>query len=231
MNKIIKSDFIVVGGGIVGLATAYKLQLKFPKKTILILEKESEIGMHQTGRNSGVIHSGIYYTPNSYKAKNCRKGREQLVAFAEKFGVKFETCGKIIVATSEKEVPILNSIFEKGIQNNTPGIQFLNSDEIKDKEPFIEGVKAIWVPTAGIIDYVGLCHQFVQEIKNINNKSKVILNCEVDKQVDGVLKTISGEFIADKIIFCTGLFADRIAKKTRWKLIYKLLGLEEIIMK
>ena len=224
MNKIIKSDFIVVGGGIVGLATAYKLQLKFPKKTILILEKESEIGMHQTGRNSGVIHSGIYYTPNSYKAKNCKNGREQLVTFAEKHGVKYETCGKIIVAISEGEVPILNSIFEKGIKNKTPDIRFLNSEEIKEKEPFIEGVKAIWVPTAGIIDYVGLCHQFVQEIKNTNHKSKLILNCEVDKQVEGVLKTTSGEFTADKIIFCTGLFADRIAKKDKVEIDLQIVG-------
>ena len=104
-------DFIIVGGGIVGLATAYKLQLKYPQKSIAILEKESAIGKHQTGRNSGVIHSGIYYTPNSYKAKNCKNGREQLVDFALKYNVKHNTCGKIIVAIDESEIPLLDVIY------------------------------------------------------------------------------------------------------------------------
>ena len=144
-----KFDFIIVGGGIIGLSTAYKLQLKFPKKSIGILEKESKIGMHQTGRNSGVIHSGIYYTPNSYKAKNCKNGREQLVKFAKENEVKFSNCGKIIVATTIDEVEILDIIYQKGIKNGTPNISFLNSDEIKEKKPFIEGLKAIFVPTAG----------------------------------------------------------------------------------
>ncbi|MCK5814614.1 MAG: L-2-hydroxyglutarate oxidase [Flavobacteriaceae bacterium] len=221
---MIRSDFIIVGGGIVGLATAYKLQLKFPQKTILILEKESEIGMHQTGRNSGVIHSGIYYTPNSYKAKNCKDGREQLVDFSKQFGVKFETCGKIIVATSEEEIPILDTIFEKGIENKTPGIQFLNSEEIKEKEPFIEGLKAIWVPTAGIIDYVGLCHQFIKEIEKINPLSKCILNCTVKEVSTDNLVTSKGDYSAEKFIFCTGLFADRIAKKDQVQTDLQIVG-------
>ena len=173
-----KSDFIIVGGGIIGLATAYKLQLKFPYKSITVLEKEASIGKHQTGRNSGVIHSGIYYTPNSYKAKNCKNGREQLISFSEQFNVNHTTCGKVIVATTEEEVAILETIYAKGIKNGTPGIKFLNADEIKEKEPFIVGIKAIWVPTAGIIDYVGLCVEFVQQLKKINSDSELILNCK-----------------------------------------------------
>lgn len=208
-----KSDFIIVGGGIVGLATAYKLQLKYPDKTITILEKETAIGTHQTGRNSGVIHSGIYYTPNSCKAKNCKNGREQLVAFAEKHKVKYKTCGKIIVATTSEEVILLDAIYKKGLKNGTPNICFLDAEQIKKKEPFIEGLKAIWVPTAGIIDYVEICHKFIELIIEVNSKSKIIRSCKVQTIRNDLLKTNLGDFKANKIIYCTGLQVDRMAKK------------------
>ncbi|MDT0551635.1 L-2-hydroxyglutarate oxidase [Urechidicola vernalis] len=210
-----KFDFIVVGAGIIGLATAYKLQCKFPSKTIVILEKEPEIGLHQTGRNSGVIHSGIYYTPDSFKAKNCKNGREQLVSFAEKFDVDYKTCGKIIVATSEAEEGLLDIIFAKGIQNGTPGIHYLTCDQIKEKEPYIRGVKGIWVPTAGIIDYVGLCKKFMEQIASINSQSKIVTNCKVESILDGEIVTSLGSFNSDKTICCAGLQADRIAKKNK----------------
>lgn len=219
-----KSDFIIVGGGIIGLATAYKLQLKFPDKTIFILEKESEIGKHQTGRNSGVIHSGIYYTPNSYKAKNCKNGREQLISFSEQFNVNHNTCGKVIVATTDAEVAILELIYKKGVKNGTPGIKFLTTEEITEKEPFIEGKKAIWVPTAGIIDYVGLCFEFVNQIKEINSESKLILDCKVEEVLDEKIITTKGNFKAEKLIFCTGLFADRMAKKDSLKVDLQIVG-------
>jgi L-2-hydroxyglutarate oxidase len=160
-----KFDYLIVGGGIVGLATAYKLQLKFPNKSIAVLEKETEVGMHQTGRNSGVIHSGIYYKPGSYKALNSKKGGKELVDFAKINNVKVDVCGKIIVATKNEELPILEGIFIRGIENGTDGIQYLSSEEIKEKEPYIEGLKAIWVPTAGIIDYVGICKAFINNIE------------------------------------------------------------------
>lgn len=219
-----KAVFIIVGGGIVGLAIAYKLQLKFPKKTILVLEKESKIGKHQTGRNSGVIHSGIYYTPNSYKARNCKNGREQLVEFAEKNNIKHETCGKIIVATTDDEVEVLETIYKKGIENQTPNIRFLTSDEIKEKEPFINGLKAIWVPTAGIIDYVSVSQKFAELIAEINPKSKLITSCEVKQIKHQKLKTSKGDFVADKIIFCTGLHSDRTAKKDTIKTDMRIVG-------
>ena len=221
-------DFIIVGGGIVGLATAYKLQLKFLNKSIAILEKETEIGKHQTGRNSGVMHSGIYYKPGSYKAKNCNNGLKQLVEFSEKNNVLHDVCGKIIVATSVYEIPILETIFNRGLQNKTKGICYLNSEEIKEKEPFIEGVKAIWVPTAGIIDYVGLCSTFVNKIIEINPKSKLFLSCEV-KKIDSnnevsSLESNLGIFNASKVIFCTGLQSDRVAKKDNLKLDVHIVG-------
>lgn len=221
-------DFIVVGAGIVGLATAYKLQIKFPEKLIAVIEKESEVGFHQTGRNSGVIHSGIYYKPGSYKAKNSKSGGLQLIEFAKENNIKYDVCGKIIVATKPSEIPILESIFERGIENKTEGIQYLNSQEIKEKEPFIEGLKAIWVPTAGIIDYVGVCKAFVFRINKLNPKSRLILSCEVQKintkKNSTILKTSLGDFSASKVIFCAGLNSDRSAKKDKLKLDVKIVG-------
>lgn len=221
-------DFIVVGAGIVGLATAYKLQLKFPGKSILILEKEPEIGLHQTGRNSGVMHSGIYYKPGSHKAKNCKTGSAQLIKFAIENNIKHDVCGKVIVAVSDRELPVLSAIFSRGIQNETPGIRYLNSEEIKEKEPFIEGIKGIFVPTAGIIDYVAVCKTFVDIVTTINPKSILIKSCEVVEVIaesdSTALKTNQGNFIANKVIFCTGLQSDRIAAKDDLKLDLHIVG-------
>jgi L-2-hydroxyglutarate oxidase len=223
-----KFDFIVVGAGIVGLATAYKLQLKFPHKSILILEKEPQIGLHQTGRNSGVMHSGIYYKPGSYKAKNCKIGSAQLIKFAKDNNIKHDVCGKVIVAASKQELPVLTDIYNRGIQNETPGICYLTSEEIKQKEPFIEGIKGIWVPTAGIIDYVAVCHAFVAQVTAVNAKSKLIKSCEVVEVIaetdSTTLKTNQGNFMADKVIFCAGLQSDRIAAKDELKLDLHIVG-------
>lgn len=223
-----KSDFIVVGAGIVGLATAYKLQLKFPDKSILILEKEPKIGLHQTGRNSGVMHSGIYYKPGSYKAKNCKIGSAQLLKFAQENNIKHYVCGKVIVAVSESELPVLEDIYQRGIQNETPGICYLTSAEIKQKEPFIEGIKGIWVPTAGIIDYVAVCQAFADQITAINAKSKLINSCQVidviAEKETSTLITSKGNFMADKVIFCAGLQSDRIALKDELKLDLHIVG-------
>ncbi|MCF6167424.1 L-2-hydroxyglutarate oxidase [Lutibacter sp.] len=226
LNK--KYDFIVVGAGIVGLATAYKLQLKFPKKSIAILEKETEVGLHQTGRNSGVIHSGIYYKPGSYKAINCKNGRNQLILFAKKHAIKHDVCGKVIVATNQKELPILESIYAKGLENKTDGIKFLSANEIKEKEPFIEAVKAIWVPTAGIIDYVAVSKKFIELVESSNLESKLYTNCEVknvsSSNLETIVHTVLGDFTARKVIFCTGLQSDRNAEKDDLKLDMHIVG-------
>jgi L-2-hydroxyglutarate oxidase len=227
-NMSNKFDFIIVGGGIVGLATAYKLQLKFPNKSIAVLEKELDVGTHQTGRNSGVIHSGIYYKPGSYKALNSKKGGKQLVDFAVENTIKVDVCGKIIVATKNEELPILEGIFNRGIENGTEGIQYLSAEEIKKKEPFIVGLKAIWVPTAGIIDYVGVCKAFVQQINTINSKSNLFSSCEVKEIISSEekteLKTNKNTFEAAKVIFCSGLQSDRIAEKDNAKLDIHIVG-------
>jgi len=221
-------DFIIVGGGIVGLATAYKLQIKFPDRSIAILEKENRIGKHQTGRNSGVIHSGIYYKPGSYKAKNCKNGRDQLVDFAKKNKINHDICGKLIVATVFEELPILESIYQRGIENKTQGICYLSSGEIKKKEPFIEGVKAIWVPIAGIINYVDVGHKLVELLTILNPKSKLIAQCQfLDSKLQNnknIVSTSLGEFTTNQLIFCGGLFADRIAEKNGVKLDMQIVG-------
>ena len=223
-----KFDYIIIGGGIVGLATAYKLQLKFPKRSIAVLEKENKIGKHQTGRNSGVIHSGIYYKPGSYKAINCRNGRDQLVDFAKKNKIKHDICGKLIVATLSEEIPVLESIYQRGIENKTQGICYLNADEIKNKEPFIEGIKAIWVPVAGIINYVDVSNKLVELITILNPKSKLITQCQfLNSKLqnnENIIRTSLGEFTTNQLIFCGGLFADRIARKNGVKLDMQIVG-------
>jgi len=221
-------DFIVVGAGIVGAATAYKLQLKYPKKTIALLEKEAQIGMHQTGRNSGVIHSGIYYTPGSYKAENCRNGREQLVAFAKKYNIPYEACGKVIVATNKSELEALENIYQRGLENNTPGIKYLNAHEITEKEPFIKGIKAIHVPSAGIIDYVATNKKLASLLSEINPNSKLITSCEYLKTVQDSFKKIvhtsQGSLTTNKVILCSGLQSDRNAAKDHAHLNLKIVG-------
>ena len=221
-------DFIVVGAGIVGMATAYKLQLKFPQKTIAVLEKESDIAVHQTGRNSGVIHSGIYYKPGSYKAKNCKNGRLQLVQFAKENNIKHDVCGKVIVAVNDAEIEVLNEIYQRGIDNETEGIRYLNQNELEEKEPFIKGVKAIYVPVAGIIDYVAVSKAFGKKIIEINNNSSVITQCEVTKifseENKTKLATTKGEFLASRVLFCGGLQSDRLAALDNLKIDMKIVG-------
>ena len=177
MNK--KYDFIIVGAGIIGLSTAYKLALKFPEKTILVLEKEGELAKHQTGNNSGVIHSGIYYTPGSLKAKNCFDGRNQLLDFAKKHNISHELCGKLIAAFKESELETLDKIYKNGIQNGLKNIKFLSSEQSKEYEPYIECVKSIFVPYAGIIDYVEVVEVLSKEFLKINNNNLVLKNTKV----------------------------------------------------
>ena len=210
-------DLVVIGGGIVGIATAYKYQLRFPEKTVAILEKEGKLGAHQTGRNSGVIHSGIYYKPGSFKARNCVNGNKQLVAFAKKYGIDHDICGKIIVATQESELPILDSIYQKGLANEIEGMEIIDADEIKAIEPNVVGIKAIRVPATGIIDYVAFCQKMVDLIQEINPKSELLLNTAFiksfeHKDISGI-QSSRGTIYCRKKIFCGGLQSDRLAKQ------------------
>ena len=221
-------DIIIVGGGLVGLGSAYKIQKKYPKKNILILEKEKELAFHQSGRNSGVLHSGLYYTPGSYRAKNCVNGRRELVAFAKKYNINHDVCGKLVVATNETELNRLPALLDKGIQNGLKGLQIINSHEIKKIEPFVEGLGAIHVPETGIIDYKEVANRLARLVIEINPNSKILTNSEVmscESSLSYSVVTIKKKvFKCSHVVFCGGLFSDRLAKIDKCKTDLKIVG-------
>ena len=219
-----KYDIAIVGGGIVGLAIAYQIQREFPKLNLIILEKEKELAFHQTGRNSGVIHSGLYYKPNSLKAKNCVKGRKQLVQFAKENNIKHDICGKIVLALNKREATELETLKKNGEQNGLENLQILTPLQFKNIEPNAEGVAALWVPQSGIIDYKEVSNKFAELIKQMNPKSKIALNCELLNIEKGLLFSTKGEIKIKHTIFCGGLFSDRLAKKDKLKLDMQIVG-------
>jgi L-2-hydroxyglutarate oxidase len=210
-------DVIVVGGGIVGLSTAYKINTRYPHLKVLVLEKEKTLSAHQTGRNSGVIHSGIYYKPGSYKAKNCVEGRRELVAFAKEFGVAHDVCGKVIVATKESELAHMNKVYNNGIANGVEGLELIDAKRIKEIEPFVEGVAGIFVSCTGIIDFPGVVFKLAELLTAKFPQSKVLTEHEViGFEKDGSIThvhTPRGKFATKYLITCAGLQADRLAKK------------------
>ena len=221
-------DIIIVGGGIVGLATAYKLTLQHPNKTILVLEKEKEVAAHQTGHNSGVIHSGIYYKPGSYKAIKCVEGRRELVEFVKTHNIPHDLCGKIIVATEESELAHMNKVFANGIANGIEGIEIIDAKRIKEIEPHCQGVAGIWVPCTGIIDYTDVARKYVELIHAKNNGSKVLTEHKVidfiNKGDNTDVVTEKGTFNCKYLISCAGLQADRITKKDHVKTDSAIVG-------
>jgi L-2-hydroxyglutarate oxidase len=220
----LKYDIAIVGGGIVGLATAYQIQKEFPKLNLIILEKESKLASHQTGRNSGVIHSGLYYKPDSLRAKNCVKGREQLIEFAKENNIAHDICGKIVLATNQEEAKRLEALKINGEKNGLEDLQILTPQEFKKIEPKAEGAAALSVPQSGIIDYKEVCNKFAELIKQMNPKSKIALNCEVLEIEDGLLFSTKGKLKVEHTIFCGGLFSDRLAKKDKVKLDMQIVG-------
>jgi L-2-hydroxyglutarate oxidase len=218
-------DIAVVGGGIVGLACAYKIQKEFPSICIAVLEKEAQLAMHQTGRNSGVIHSGLYYRPGSFRAKNCVNGRKQLVEFAKEHLIEHDVCGKVVVAATEDELDRLDQIYQTGKANGLEGIEKIDVDQLKEIEPFVKGIAAIRVPEAGIVDFVGVTTTLAQLIVEINPKSKIITSCEVlEIKKDNLIKTSLGLLKAKYNVFCGGLFSDRLAKKDNLKPDLRIVG-------
>jgi L-2-hydroxyglutarate oxidase len=209
-----QTDTVIIGGGIVGLATAHKLLEKNPSLSLIVLEKESDVALHQTGRNSGVIHSGIYYKPGSLKAINCLKGYQMLIDFCEQYQVSYELCGKIIVATDESEIPAMMKVYERGIENGLKNLEILDANQIKEIEPHVSGVKAIKVPHTGIVDYVQMCHKLKESIAQ--KSGKIIFQTEVENVLDNdngvTISTKNGQtFSTQFAINCTGLFSDRVA--------------------
>ncbi len=204
-------DVAIIGGGIVGLSVAYELVKSHPEKKIIVIEKEKDVGVHQTGKNSGVIHSGIYYKPGSLKAKNCRYGITLLKKFCSENKIKFEICGKIIIASDKSEVSNLEMIFNRGVENGIKGLEILDSETIREYEPHAVGEAAIFCPETGIVDYSSVCDK-LKEI--VSEKGKVKTSFEVKDVLvqDSNITLHSGlETIKTKfLINCGGLFSDKI---------------------
>ena len=209
-------SIVVVGGGIVGLAAAYRVGQRFAGARVTVLEKESAICQHQSGHNSGVLHAGLYYKPGSRKARLAVTGVRQMVDFCQRHAIAHEVCGKVVVATSSDEIPRLHALLDRGRQNGLRGLRLLNAEELHEIEPHAAGLAAVHVPEEGIVDYPQVCHALASEIRK--QGGEVIVNARVDSiRRDGtgwrVISTV-GEYACDRIVTCAGLNADRVAALT-----------------
>lgn len=221
-------DIAIVGGGIIGAATSYQVQKRYPDLSILLIEKEECFANHQTGNNSGVIHSGLYYTPGSSKAKYCVSGRKEIVEFAKTYGIDHDVCGKVVVAVEESEMPFLNKIYDNGIANNTEGIEKIDGNQVKEIEPYVEGVAGIWVPCTGIIDFRAATEKMIEIMEDTQSFSSAKLGHELlsfERQEGHTdLHTSKGVFKAKHVIFCGGLQSDRLATQDNIELDMQIVG-------
>jgi L-2-hydroxyglutarate oxidase len=207
-------DVIIVGGGIVGLAVALEITRRFPSLRLLLVEKEDGVGRHQSGRNSGVIHSGVYYKPGSLKAKLCVEGARAMVEFCREHGIPCQVCGKVIVATQEEEFPRLEELRRRGEANGLNGLRLIGADELHEIEPNASALRALVVPSTGITDYAAVCGKYAELIcaqgGTIQTSTAVI---GLKRQADGVVvETTGGAFATAFLINCAGLFSDRISR-------------------
>jgi len=209
-------DVIVIGGGIVGLATALKLKESKPSLKLLIIEKENKVAQHQTGHNSGVIHSGLYYKPGSLKATNCIKGYDMLLDFCRKEEIKHDLCGKIVVATRPEQISILDGLFERGKQNGLDGFKMLNAEQIKEYEPHVKGLKGFFVPQTGIIDYTEVCEKYLENIKKLGGE--IVFGEQVkgisSKNNVSVVETSGNTYETKLVVNCAGLYSDKVGQMT-----------------
>lgn len=210
-------DVTIVGGGIIGLATAYQITLLNPKLKLLLLEKETSLAQHQTGNNSGVIHSGLYYKPGSLKAINCRKGYIQLLDFCDQEEVPYDLCGKIVVATNQAEIPLLENLHQRGLANGLTGLQQLDQDALKEHEPHVNGLQGIFVPQTGIINYKKVAEKYAEKAKE--QGAEILLSQKVielsDQNSMMIIKTETDQFTTKLVINCGGLYSDKLARMTQ----------------
>ena len=206
-------DITIIGGGIVGLATGLKIKTQRPELKVVVLEKEAEVASHQTGNNSGVIHSGLYYAPGSLKAKNCINGYHQLVQFCEENEIPFEITGKVVVATKEDQLPQLNRLLERGLQNGLEGVRSISMEELKELEPYCQGLGALHVPQTGIVDYKRVALAYEKNFKALGGvvfSNHKVLNIK-DLNNNITIITSSEEISTKIVINCAGLYADKVA--------------------
>ena len=207
-------DIAVIGGGILGVATAMQISARYPRYSVGVIEKEMELAGHQTGHNSGVIHSGIYYAPGSLKAKNCVAGGQSLMQFCDENEIEYELCGKVIVATSEEELPRLDELYRRGTANGVPGLQMIDAARLKEIEPHAAGIRALHSPNTGIIDYTRVTKAYASHLQK--NGGEIVFGARVQRiehRADSLhLATTQGEIEASHVINCAGLYADVIAR-------------------
>jgi (S)-2-hydroxyglutarate dehydrogenase len=209
-------DVVVVGGGIVGLATALNLLKSKPTLRLLLLEKENAFAAHQTGHNSGVIHSGLYYKPGSLKATNCINGYHMLLDFCRENEVPFELCGKIVVATSKEQLPLLENLYNRGIENGLGGLEKLNVSQMKEIEPHVSGIAGIKVPQTGIIDYTTVSLKYAEKIQELGGELHLSEKVTSISELNGVstVVTTKGSYDTTLVINCAGLYSDKVAELT-----------------
>ena len=214
-----KYDFIIVGGGIVGLATGLRILEARPGTKLLLLEKEDFLGRHQTGHNSGVLHAGLYYKPGSLKAKLAVEGLREMVSFCQAHKVSHEQCGKIVVATEPDELPRLEKLMERGAANGLKGLRKLSSEEIREIEPHAAGLAAIHVPEEGIVDYAGVVKAMAKEIKTLGGEVRTGEPVEGLKGAGGIwrVKTSNETYETSQVVACAGLHSDRIVSRSGMK--------------
>jgi len=209
-----ETDLLIIGAGIVGLATALEATRRFPKMRLVVVEKESRVAAHQTGHNSGVIHSGIYYKTGSLKARNCVAGAASMKRFCQEHGVAYEECGKLVVATSEEEVPRLEALRERGNANGVPGLRMMKREEFREIEPHCEGLRALQVPSTGIVDYTAVAQKYAELIAQAGGEivlSAKVIGLRLDNG-SNIVETSAGAFGARYVINCAGLYSDTITR-------------------
>ncbi len=209
------ADVAVVGAGILGLAVARTLMRRHPTLRLVVLDKEQEIARHQTGRNSGVIHSGIYYAPGSLKARLCVQGAAALTAYCDEHGIPYQRCGKVVVATSADELPRLEELHRRGVANGVAGLELIGPERLRELEPHAAGVRALYVPATGIVDYGRVARAYADDIEAAGGE--LLLGHEVHGIVEGTgrgvrIETTAGDVDARNAIFCAGVYADRLAR-------------------
>lgn len=210
-------DIIVIGGGIVGLATALKIKEQRPEMKILVLEKEREVAVHQTGNNSGVIHSGLYYKPGSLKATNCIRGYHQLIDFCNQENIPYELTGKVVVATKNEQRQQLENLYIRGQQNGLEGLRKISASEVKEYEPYVTCVEGMWVPQTGIVDYKVVSQKMADKLRTLG--AELLFNEKVTSVTKGyslsIIKTERNTYETKLVINCAGLYSDKIAQMSQ----------------
>ena len=207
-------DIAIIGGGIIGLATALQLSMRHPEQRTVVLEKEPALAAHQTGHNSGVIHSGIYYRPGSLKARNCVEGGRALMDFCDENGVEYQLCGKVIVATNERELAALDELHRRGTANGVPGLRVLGPEELRELEPYANGVRALHSPNTGIVDFAQVAAAYANRFRDTGGEVVTGARVVSIRRADGYvyLETARGVVRARNVINCAGLYSDAIAR-------------------